>query len=126
MGRRDTPDRTFADRKAMIIANSCGWAVNRAACLFGRPPLCLFRFTHRALRYPSALRYPLPARKNAVPINARQCSTKAILLRRMREKGCFPDGTAATALAALPDTFEAWKRLYHAKTLPSRALEAAE
>jgi len=29
-------------------------------------------------------------------------STKAILLRCMREKGCFPDGTAATAVAALP------------------------
>jgi hypothetical protein len=36
-------------------------------------------------------------------------STKEILLRCMREKGCFPDGTAAKAIEAMPDSFDAWK-----------------
>jgi hypothetical protein len=45
-------------------------------------------------------------------------STKALLLRCMREKGCFLDGTAATAVAALPDTFDAWKRAYSKESRP--------
>jgi hypothetical protein len=54
-------------------------------------------------------------------------STKAILLRCIREKGCFPDGTAATALDALPDTFDAWKLANtNSSKPPVGTLEAVE
>jgi hypothetical protein len=39
-------------------------------------------------------------------------STKEILLRSMREKGCKPSHEAQLALDGMPPTFEAWKLAY--------------
>lgn len=36
-------------------------------------------------------------------------STKEILCRCIREKGCFPSIQAQTALDGIPSTFDAWK-----------------
>ena len=54
-------------------------------------------------------------RKDAPPLDARfmrgtfVCSNKAILLRCMRENGCFPLIEAQAALDGMPSTFEARK-----------------
>jgi hypothetical protein len=64
------------------------------------------------------------------------CSTKEILLRCMREKGCKPSHEAQLALNGMLPTFEAWKLAYAPPEKPpsppendfirlGRALEAA-
>jgi hypothetical protein len=50
-------------------------------------------------------------------------STKEILLRCMREKGCKPSHEAQLAFEGMPPTFDAWKGLYAGQ---EKALEAAE
>jgi hypothetical protein len=50
-------------------------------------------------------------------------STKAILLRCIREAGCKPTEQAQLALESYPDTFDAWKAVIPAQ---GAALEAAQ